>query len=507
MVHCQTDAGWDSITRGMWCHHRALYQDNSPYTVLVVKSTGSTHTRGGLPLPPCGLYDHNALESFLSISAFFLNRDRAQTGWWFKADDVLLLACRAGSVTLLRELLRLSGDRRVNVNVQSGAAFYVACECGQVDVVRELLALTGDRRLNISSHQEEAFVRACEQGHIDVVRELLSLKGSRRVDVSNQAFIGACGYGRIDVMRELLTLKGKRRIDVHAKDDKAFLKACFYGHVDAVSLLLELQAGRRVGAETIGFGLLNACQQGHINVIKLLLSLDDNRKAALVWSPTRGQGGISELLSTSQFETCVEILQLAPCKFAPGEPVAYLEPSDEFDEDSHVFYAEVEAALKKCSAAAQHAELAAQLHQQVLLHSLHGVLHSHVADGFDEEASLNCLLIQYCSALAALPAAGCRPLLDTVACAYNRSQEKPSQSSLKSLAAQLCGSYRDMVWHGIHVPRTPIQLQQVDEPGLCGALARMGRSRMVLHRAGTKFQAKAQQPKAARRSKRLNPGR
>ncbi len=54
---------------------------------------------------------------------------------------------------------------------------------GHVDVVRELLALTGDRRVDVHVDDEGGFRGACLRGHLGVVRELLALTGDRRVDV------------------------------------------------------------------------------------------------------------------------------------------------------------------------------------------------------------------------------------------------------------------------------------------------------------------------------------
>ncbi len=62
----------------------------------------------------------------------------------------------------------------------STPGFRAACEHGHVGVVRELLALTGDRRVDVHAEDEDAFRAACYGGHVDVVRELLALMGGGR---------------------------------------------------------------------------------------------------------------------------------------------------------------------------------------------------------------------------------------------------------------------------------------------------------------------------------------
>ena len=65
----------------------------------------------------------------------------------------------------------------------SSTAFVQACKWGHLDVVRELLSLGGDRRVDVHAEDRqgpEAPLRAaCLMGRLDVVRELLSLEGDR----------------------------------------------------------------------------------------------------------------------------------------------------------------------------------------------------------------------------------------------------------------------------------------------------------------------------------------
>jgi len=134
-------------------------------------------------------------------------------------DDLLLYACKSGNLLLVRELLGLSGDRRVNMCEQ---AFTWACHMGHLPMVRELLALTGDRRVDVHTEHGNALRLAAMCGHVGVVRELLALTGDRRVDVNaglqrQTALQCATFRERWDVVLELLALTGDRlvRLPVH----------------------------------------------------------------------------------------------------------------------------------------------------------------------------------------------------------------------------------------------------------------------------------------------------
>ena len=51
-------------------------------------------------------------------------------------------------------------------------------------VVRELLELRGDRRVDVHAGKEAAFKEACRAGHVDVLRQLLALEGTRMIDTA-----------------------------------------------------------------------------------------------------------------------------------------------------------------------------------------------------------------------------------------------------------------------------------------------------------------------------------
>jgi len=195
--------------------------------------------------------------------------------------DTFSKACEQGHLAVVRELLGLSGDRRVDVHAGEEAAFRGACGNGHVGVVRELLGLSGDRRVDVHAEGQGAFRGACWNGHVGVVRELLGLSGDRRVDVhagEEDAFLWACRYGHLGVVRELLGLSGDRRVDVHAGEEGAFHGARVNAHLGVVRELLGLSGDRRVDVHAGEEGAFRgACGNGHLGVVRELLALTGDR--------------------------------------------------------------------------------------------------------------------------------------------------------------------------------------------------------------------------------------
>jgi hypothetical protein len=92
--------------------------------------------------------------------------------------------CRKGrkcnSIEVVRHLLTLEGDRRIDVGAKNNAAFKVACIQGNTGVVRQLLSLTGDRTVSVVSGtdaSDNGAYLAMVGGHMDTVREILQQRG------------------------------------------------------------------------------------------------------------------------------------------------------------------------------------------------------------------------------------------------------------------------------------------------------------------------------------------
>ena len=129
-------------------------------------------------------------------------------------------------------------------------AFLNACGNGNHGKVeRLLLRLEGDRRINVHAYTELGFRIACQEGHRGIVEHLLSLEGDRYVNVHVRdygAFHLACRYNRTSIVELLLSLEGDRYVDVHAEDEYAFRLACRYGYSELVDLFLSLAGDRAI---------------------------------------------------------------------------------------------------------------------------------------------------------------------------------------------------------------------------------------------------------------------
>ena len=116
-----------------------------------------------------------------------------------------------------------------------------ACTHGHLLTVQKLLAQKGKHRVDVHAGNEIAFRLACENGHVAVVRELLALGGDRRVDVhadEEGAYQSACYMGHMDIVQLLLSLDGDRRIDMHARQQGGLGEACLAGNTDMIRALL-----------------------------------------------------------------------------------------------------------------------------------------------------------------------------------------------------------------------------------------------------------------------------
>uniref|UniRef100_A0A6C0ATD0 Uncharacterized protein n=1 Tax=viral metagenome TaxID=1070528 RepID=A0A6C0ATD0_9ZZZZ len=158
---------------------------------------------------------------------------------------VLLSACAGGRHEVVRLLLRLRGDRYLNVHAGGPSLLRAAAIGGNVRVLQELLAMRGDRFLRGT---DDAFIAACAHGHVDVVRELLALCGERRVPpyAIPLALRRSCRANRGMVVRQLLALRDDRAVSAAEGGTAAFAAACVAGSVMAVGAFLAAPPG--VGA-------------------------------------------------------------------------------------------------------------------------------------------------------------------------------------------------------------------------------------------------------------------
>ena len=190
-------------------------------------------------------------------------------------------ACYYGHIEVVKLLLNLKGDREINVHAHDNGALKSACIRGHLNIVKLLLNLSNDKKINVHFNDEDAFITACCNGHVDIVEFLLNLPNDRRINVhagNSYGFILACEHGHLEVVKLLLRLSNDRRVNVHVNNNMAFEGACENGHLEVVKLLLNLDKERKIHASILNNGFKWACYKGRLEVVKLLLSLSEDRR-------------------------------------------------------------------------------------------------------------------------------------------------------------------------------------------------------------------------------------
>ncbi len=474
MVLCCSDSAWRCLKRDLIRQsQRAAADQTCPYLVHAVKSCSDDDFSDtcGLCSHAHGLLDRESLEKCLGDSA----AASRSSGHHFSQPEIK----QQDAITTFQSV---------------DEVLIAACICGSLAVVRELLALRGDRAVDVHRGCEHAFERACFHGHTPIVCELLALRGGRGVDVHSQAaaaFRSACSQGNIGVVRELLRLTGKREIDVHARSDDGFWIAVRFGHVDVVRELLALEGERAMSLQ------LNASRKYMLaaapcRTLRELLLLQDQRAFDLTWGSADGRCiCLANRFNDCEYELCRELLQLAPCALPVDAPLSKaigLSHMISYELALDGFWFSLSPHLEKACGAACHPALARQVTQQVLLHALQEAAAAAARGDSSTDDTMLCLLWEYCTLHAALPAVASSKLCWYVHfCA--RMAGQPGRNTklpwLDTGAVKLDARVRDAVWCGLAVPYVPVR-RQVDQPGLRGALVRVGRGRMVLHRAAAR---------------------
>ena len=86
-----------------------------------------------------------------------------------------------GQLELIKLLLVLDDDRRIDVHADDEYAFRCACEERYTEIVKFLLELEGDRPINVHANDEYAFRLACQNGQVKVIKMLIKLDHDRRI--------------------------------------------------------------------------------------------------------------------------------------------------------------------------------------------------------------------------------------------------------------------------------------------------------------------------------------
>ncbi len=194
------------------------------------------------------------------------------------------VACMCGSREVVKFLLSLDDDLRVDVFHENSRAFRDTCLAGQLEIVRELLALGGERYMDVHAQDDDglhAFDLCCRSGNLQLVQLMLSLTGDRFVDVARSCehLVEACRAGHVHVVQCLLALEGDRAVNVHYEDESALMDACAGGHVDVLRLLLSLSGERTVDVHAQHGAILEAvCSGGSVHALRMVLSMTGDRK-------------------------------------------------------------------------------------------------------------------------------------------------------------------------------------------------------------------------------------
>lgn len=161
-------------------------------------------------------------------------------------------------------------------------AFRTACEHNHLNVVRALLGLDGDRKVDIHAEEDDALTRACAKGSTAVVRELLALnRKGRKYDLrafKHRAFMQAVTGGHAGIVRMFLQVSGrKRRMQLYFEDWRALRVACTVAARDRRFVT----RSRRIGGRKIP-----GCP--HKDVVSALLTAGEDRlppeaKYAKLW--------------------------------------------------------------------------------------------------------------------------------------------------------------------------------------------------------------------------------
>lgn len=96
----------------------------------------------------------------------------------------------------------------VDPTVHHNKAIQLASLFGHAAVVRQLLSLTGTRRVDPTANKNMAMCNACEKGHTEVVALLLRLEDDRRVDLRDREYRAirkACANNHAGVVKLLHT--------------------------------------------------------------------------------------------------------------------------------------------------------------------------------------------------------------------------------------------------------------------------------------------------------------
>ena len=176
------------------------------------------------------------------------------------------VACAQGSERVLALLLALIGECEIQLHDNGSDLLQAACSAGQLGAMRQLLALTGARRMGVHCG---LLAGAAVAGHGDVIREFMQLTGERRLqdpERLRRLLLVGCMWGHVGVVAAMLPLTrpGDGRLQPLSDDAVPLATAAKAGSLQLLGLLLS-QPGVRIPAdltltvEPTGTGMLRLC--------------------------------------------------------------------------------------------------------------------------------------------------------------------------------------------------------------------------------------------------------
>ena len=227
-----------------------------------------------------------------------------------------VVACKAGNVSKVRQLLAQSGDAAVDVHAGDGngpeAGFRLACEHGHVDVVSELLGLEDDRAVDVwsgSSWDESRDMEMLYTGsNVSAVRGLLSARHSvseaaeetrELVAVSGKAVRTAMLSAQIALIQgKANTRAAESELRLATEQATASAEECR----SVYSYLRRLAQGGQTSALDVVIELVGQKQRGALDVLASLVYKGDSgaMEALASHGMTGGQHAIDALKSMAE---------------------------------------------------------------------------------------------------------------------------------------------------------------------------------------------------------------
>ncbi|KAK1357354.1 Ankyrin repeat-containing protein [Heracleum sosnowskyi] len=199
-------------------------------------------------------------------------------------DNKLHSACRAGNVSLMRQLFGECDEEELTElllkqNSSGETPLYVAVEYGYVELVKELIEYYDLATAGIKARNGfDALHIAAKQGDLDMVKVLMETHPelSMTVDMANTtALHTAATQGHREVVHYLLELESSLATIARSNGKTALHSAARNGHLEIVKALLSKEPGLATRTDKKGQTALQMASKGqNIEVVEELIKAD-----------------------------------------------------------------------------------------------------------------------------------------------------------------------------------------------------------------------------------------